>query len=110
MFGLRDAGDGRVERARLLDRAQKKYGGQTTTSKVIWVVKGLAQKYNVADLIDIEKSNSGTINITLKEPKFSSRLYGTNKADEFFGKLLDEISDCGYSFAVGDAFIQVHKV
>ncbi len=108
MYGLNDAHNER-ERQRILARAEKKHGGQTTTWRLTQDVKGVAQKYNVADILKIEALSRDGLKVVLSD-KLHSRLFAQRNDSAFWEEFTNAINDCGYNLAVGDNFIEIHKV
>jgi hypothetical protein len=86
------------------DRAEKKYGGVTSTWRLSQEVKRVAQKYGIGDALVVEKKSTSHVDVRIKKDIWQ-RLGATHGGDgyyRFFEELQDAVNDCGYKVAIGD--------
>jgi hypothetical protein len=97
------------EKRTILDRAHKKFGGQTTVWRVAQEVKAVSQRYGVSDAITIAPSPGKGLKITFLNPVIT-RLEPFDTLKPYLRELQEAIYDCGYGVTAGDDFFEVFKV
>lgn len=96
------------QRNRILARADKKYGGQTSSWRVTQQIKMLAQRYNVGHHITLSSATGKNLQVVMGDKL--ERCLGNGQHYQFLMDLIDTVQDCGYNAAVGNNFMEIVKV
>jgi len=94
---------------RILQRANRKNGGVTSTWKVVTAIKTIAQKRHVADIISIKPTRSSGVQVLLPH-NLDVRCGGADKYLALIDELVDTAEDCGYKVCVGDGYLELVPV